>query len=347
MSAGSDATQPARDTERHSRLLGVALGAVVLDHVGDSAGPVGDPAPFPRGAALMHGVDAWVLLDDDAERRLGSALAWALRAGARALHVVARDGGGVLARRAHEFSFPTSVWALDGRSIERAEPQPLGPPDPPPAAHLALMDLIERAGASPVVEHGIVMGEVRGLEVCRVVDDRHTGAVRLEVGVGAHDREAFTMIYGDVPELPALRGVVDAVLEHRVPGSVRHPLSRLAPERLLRWRLLQDGAPVGAVELVPAEPPMPRRNLSEVVACTATGTGVDGSAMVVVCSSAVDLDVIPYAVDARLAASGAPGVAGGGLEPRLVVVMPERDLVPLTMELAGLVRAPLDTVAFD
>ena len=52
-----------------------------------------------------------------------------------------------------------------------------------------------------VVEHGVVTGEVRGLEVCRVVDDRTTGdGVRLEVGVGAHDREAFAIIHGDVPD---------------------------------------------------------------------------------------------------------------------------------------------------
>jgi hypothetical protein len=311
MPAGPGATQPARDTERHGRLLGVALVAVVRDHLGEG-GTVGPPAQFPRGAALVHGADAWVLLDEDAERRLGSALAWALRAGTRTLNVVARDGTGVLARRAQELAFPTTVWALDGRSITRAAAQPLAPAEPPPAAHLALVDLIEQAGAEPAIEHGILTGEVRGLEVCRVVDDRHSGAVRLEVGVGAHDREAFTMIYGDVPGLPALRGVVDAVLEHRVPGSVRHPLSRLAPERLLRWRLLQDPSPLGAAELAPAEPPLPRRKLNEVVACTATGTGIDGRPIVAVCSSGVDLEVIPYAVDAPRAAAGAPGVARGG-----------------------------------
>ncbi len=59
---------------------------------------------------------------------------------------------------------------------------------------------------------------MRGLEVCRVVDDPATGAVRLEVGVGAHDREAFAIMHGDVPTVEALAGVVRAVAEHRRTG---------------------------------------------------------------------------------------------------------------------------------
>ena len=69
-----------------------------------------------------------------------------------------------------------------------------------------------------VVEHGVVTGEVRGLEVCRVVDvDDGGGRVRLEVGVGPHDREAFAIIHGDVPTRAALAGVVAAVAAARRP----------------------------------------------------------------------------------------------------------------------------------
>ena len=90
-------------------------------------------------------------------------------------------------------------------------------------AHLELVPVIEAGGATPLVEHGVVIGEVRGLEVCRVVDDPHTGAVRLEVGVGAHDREAFAIIHGDVPTVEALAGVVAAVAEHRSPDAPPAP----------------------------------------------------------------------------------------------------------------------------
>jgi hypothetical protein len=292
-----------------------------------------------------------VLLDEEPERRLGSAVAWAIRSGAASLHVIAGDGTGVLARRAAELVLQISVWRLDGASIRPAHPAPISPPEPPLAGHLALVDLIEEGGASPVVEHGVVVGEVRGLEVCRVVDDPHTGAVRLDVGVGAHDREAFALMYGDVPTVSALKGVVDAVSKSRVPGTA-HPLSRLAPERLLRWRLLQEPTLVGAVDLYPAQPPLPRTNLKDVVPCTAAGTAADGSPIIVVCSAGVDLDVVPYALDARLLATAELGWANGEHAPsrrlpRTVVAVPARDLVPLTREVGGLARDPLELIGLD
>ena len=92
--------------------------------------------------------------------------------------------------------------------------------------------MIEAAGAVPVIEHGLLAGEVAGLEVCRVVVDPGTGQARLEVGVGAHDREAFQLVHGDVPTVEALSSVVAAVAEHRRPGAPPHPLNRLGAERL-------------------------------------------------------------------------------------------------------------------
>jgi hypothetical protein len=332
------------DAERRSRLLGVTLRAVVAEHVG-AAAPVGDPQGFAPGAALRHAADAWVLLDQEPARRLGSALAWALRSGAERLHVVASAATGVLARRAAEFAYPIDVWQLDGRALRPAEAEALASPPAPRPEHVALAGLVEEAGAAVVIEHGVVRGEVRGLEVCRVVEDAATGAIRLEVGVGPHDREAFALMYGDVPVIDALRGVVDAVTLHRVPGTAQHPLTRLAPERLLRWRLEQDPSPVGASELFPAEPPLPREGLKQVVACSATGTSLDGAPLLVVCSSGVDLDVVPYAADARLAVRGAPGVGRGG--PRTVLAMPSRDVVPLTVEMAGLLRERVELVGVD
>ena len=58
---------------------------------------------------------------------------------------------------------------------------------------------------------------------------------------------------------------------------------------------------------------MPRPNVKDRVPCTALGRREDGSRVLVVCSVGVDLDLVPYAVDARLAASRRvvePGVVG-------------------------------------
>ena len=106
---------------------------------------------------------------------------------------------------------PIQVWALSGRELQ---PVPAGAIAGPPSAseaHLALAADIEAAGAASVVEHGVVTGEVRGLEVCRVVDGPMVAVSASRSASGVHDREAFAIIHGDVPTGAALAGVVAAV----------------------------------------------------------------------------------------------------------------------------------------
>jgi hypothetical protein len=289
-----------------------------------------------------------VLVEDDPARGLGPALAWAhRRATATHLHVLAERDTGLLARRAQAFATPITVWQVDGRALRPAVAEPLAPPRQASPAHLALIPAIEAGGATPVVEHGVVAGEVRGLEVCRVVDDPFDGHVRLEVGVGAHDREAFALVHGDIPGEEALAGVVRAVAAHRRGAGSDHPLQRLAPERLLRWRLEQAPESIGLAGLAPSEPPVPRRDVKLRAPCTALGRRADGSPVVVVCSTGVDLDVIPYATDARRSVFNGPPGAGGGERTTVetMVVLPPRDLVPITIELAGLLDQPVALVS--
>lgn len=331
--------------DRRSRLRALKLQALVRDHLGrDVDATLG---VYPPGAALVAEGAAWVLAEDDPERSLGPALAWARRQGATSLHLLAERGTGVLARRAAQLRFPIEVWHVDGRALLPAVAEPLPPPPPAAPEHLAFVDTIAEGGATPVVEHGVVTGEVRGLEVCRVVEDPETRAVRLEVGVGAHDRLAFGILHGDVPTVDALRGVVATVDRHRRPDAPQHPLNRLVPERLIRWQLEQDPSLLGLREVRRAEPPVPRPNVKDRVPCVALGTRDDGSPVLLVCSVGVDLDLVPYALDARLAAEAAmPGVGlGGDLETWLVV--PARDHVPVTDELARLADQAVSVVSFS
>lgn len=327
------------DDDRRRRLRGLKLRTLVREHVGP--GMDGELVPFAPGAALVDGGVAWVLVEDDQGRGLGPALAWSLRRGVGEIRLLAERDTGTLARRAAAFAIPISVWRVAERTLVAAEPAPLPVPPPPPPGHMALIPVIEDGGATPTIEHGVVAGEVRGLEVCRVVDDRHSGAVRLEVGVGAHDREAFALLHGDVPAPEALAGVVRAVEEWRRPNAPHHPLNRLAPERLLRWELLEHPTLIGLADVAPMSPPLPRPNLRDPVPCVALGRRRDGRELVVVCSVGVDLDLIPYAADARLSqAAGEP--AGRSEEAAVLVVVPQRDLVPITAEIAARLRHPVE-----
>jgi hypothetical protein len=243
------------------------------------------------------------------------------------------------------------VWHAEGRLLLPSIAEPIPAPAAADPDHLQFNNLIAEAGATPVVEHGVVFGEVRGLEVCRVVGDPIVGSIRLEVGVGPPDREAFQLIHGDVPPVEALARVVEAVLKYRSVDVPQHPLNRVARERFLRWRLEQEPELVGAVSLASVAPPLPRRNPNDVGACSAIGPIPTGQVVLAVCSTGVDLDVIPYAADARLAATGGRTVAAApsvdGEELHVVVVLPSRDLVPLTHDLAALLVQAVELVPVD
>ena len=322
-----------RISQRHRQLLSIKASALVRDHLDDDTTP--ESAEFGRGAAVRTDGAGWVLLDEQPERQLGAALAWAIRTpGVERLNLLTELSSGILARRAAGFTFPIDVWHVEGRQLLPAVAEPLLPPAAARAEHLALVDLIAAGGAVPLVEHGVVFGEVRGLEVCRVVDRPETGEVSLEVGVGVHDREAFAIIHGAVPTLDALAGVVRQVTAVRSPDVPHHPLNRLAAERLLRWRLEQEPALVGATSVRPAEPPVARPNVKDPVPCTATGVR-EGGEVTVVCSTGVDLDLMAYAVD----------VSARG--EHTVVALPRRDLVPVTRDLAALLVTPVELRAID
>src|SRR5438093_1278 len=81
------------------------------------------------------------------------------------LHVLVDQGAGVLARRAAAFDRPPTIWTIDGSSLHPAEPAPFLPEPPLDPLVAPLADVILTAGAEPVVEHGVLRGEVLGLEV--------------------------------------------------------------------------------------------------------------------------------------------------------------------------------------
>jgi hypothetical protein len=320
------------DPARRAALVGSSLRALVT---ATGATPVGEPAGIGTGAAIMSDDGtAWVLLVDRPASSLGGALGWAVRQSATGLHVLASEGTDVLARRAASFMLPIVVSHLDGRTLVPAVARPLTPSEPLPQRHRDLVSLIIAGGAEPVEEHGVLVGEVAGLEVCRVVDDVQTGEVRLEVGVGAHDRETFQLLHGDRPTVEALADVVRAVGAHRSVGALQHPLNQLAASRLLRARIMASPSLVGAGALVGAEPPAARSNLKDEVPCVARE--VDGD-RIVVCTTGVDLDAVPWAADA-IAVHGAS---------ECLIAAPARDVLDIQQRLAALLVTPTRFVPID
>ena len=335
------------DGDRRSRLLGIKLRALVGDHL---ARPVdSEPEGFPHGAALVDDGAAWVLVEGPAARSLGAALAWAIRHDTTSLDLVVEQDTGLLARRAQRLAFPVTVWFPQERVLLPVVAEPLVESSAPLPEHLELVSVIEAAGATANIEHGVVVGEVRGLEVCRVVDQPTVGhfaelgdiditpslanatadGVLLEVGVGANDREAFRLLHGDIPTVEALAAVVDSVLSHRSHDAPQHPLNRLGQERYLRWQLEQEPELVGMSTVSPAEPPQPRPNLKDPIPCVARAAGPGGRESMLVCSVGVDVDLVGFVADVQEMA-----------DLPVIVALRARDAVPITRDLMALLVAP-------
>lgn len=204
----------------------------------------------------------------------------------------------------------------------------------PSSEHLSFAGMFRDAGADVVIEHGVVAGEVIGLEVARVVQEN--GQACVQIGVGVHDRETFRMLNGAVATLEQMREVVRVVATHRAVGAPKHPLNLLATERALRHRTLLKPERIGCRSLEVVEPPYPRANLKDAVPCCATGIDLEGRDCVVVFTSGVDLDAIPFAVDARSRLSS---------HARLLVVAEARNIIPLQSKIASLFRVPIEMVS--
>lgn len=323
-----------------SRLALLRLQTVVASHNrrrGEGVSGI-TAVDFSLGVAGIVGTSGWVLVLESPERGLGPALLWMNKHHLMQVNVIVETGAEVLARRARLFALDINVWSVVGNELTAATPAPVVPPVAVPAHHLSFEGIIEHAGATVVREHGVLVGEVLGLEVCRVVDDPLTAhGARLEIGVGAHDRELFQTINGVSPTVESLSKVVQTVLRHRHAGAERHPLSQLGAERFFRDVLIAKPQLVGAHHLNRAEPPVARSNLKDAIPCVAVGEA-SGTALVVVCSAIIDIDLVPFAADARLC-----------LEPNadLVLAVAPNNVLPSMTRLANALHHPARFVGVD
>lgn len=323
---------PFEDSNRKQSLYQAKLRALVRPHADVDASVM---SGFPGGAALRVGDAGWVLVEERPERGLGGALAWGNKAGVAALHVIVPGAAaaGALARQAPCFRSPPTVWVVQGKEITTVAA--VAPPLPRPLSEAAglFAEVIWRAGAEPVVEGGVLTGEVLGLEVCRVVEDEY--GTRLEVGVGKHDREAHKLAGETSDAARDLAVAVAAVRQVRTADALPQQMNRLAAERWLRLAVGAHPEWVDALHLEPLAAFTVRDDLRLTAPAVARGRDAAGRGVVVACSTGIDVDLVPQAADARLAADPTA---------RLVLVLPEPDVHPVTRDLAARLVDPAEVV---
>ncbi len=227
---------------------------------------------------------------------LGGAMVAAARCGATELHLMG-DGSlltGDDARRAAWCRIPTHCWSVVGRELHPVPPvaladAPADEPDQLAKDEQVFVAMINAAGATPVVEQGVLRAEVLGLEVGRVQRDLETDMAYLAVGVGKHDRLAQSMMNAAVAPAVALKEAVAAVAVHRKPGAASHPANTVARSRWLREMVIADPKRFGFEA--------PCRRVAATVVSDLKASGVaslsavmNGQPLLVGCVAGVDLD---------------------------------------------------------
>jgi len=322
------------DPGQRQALLGVEATALVRTRWPDAAPSA--PGSFAGGVTVLDAGTGrgWVLFDGESAMSLGAALVWAEDHQVGELHIMIDLQGGnsvaaaVMARRAQAFRARPAVWSVAGRAVERVPPAQVVDPArlaDLPADAAQWEAVLVAHGVQPVIEHGVLRGDVLGLEVVRLVGDDAQGW-RLAVGVGDHDRDARREMVPDEDPFAALDQVVALVRTWRSPGARLHPANTLAPERWLRSVVASRPHLAGVTDLVPIAPPVERTDLRRRSPAPAAGTDLDGRPVVVVCSTGVDIDLVPSAADSRLL---------DGRAARLIIVVPDGDDHPVTRRVAA------------
>ena len=288
----------ALESDQRRRLEAVRLASALSRRGVDATGVIDSTSPI--GPAAIAGRVGWIVAVEHEHHALAVAQLWAASHDVGNLNLVVDANPTVVARRARYFTRETTIWSYVDNVLVEQSASSHEANKGVPASHEHFASLIADCGVDVVREHGVLSGEVLGLEVCRVVDDHsESSGVRLEIGVGVHDRETFRLVHGAVATGEQLMDVARTVSKIRNDPAAQHPLARLALERRLRSRLLSRPDLVGASRLVAAEPPVARANVKDSVPCIATGERADGTPLVVACTAIADLDVVSFGADAR------------------------------------------------
>jgi hypothetical protein len=290
-------------------------------------------ATFNAGVGLVDAGRAYVLLVQSAPSPMAAALSWGARNGAHEFHVIVDAPDPLLAVQARGLEPTPMMWQAVGTDLIEMEALALPEPVDPAPSVAAQIPLLEAAGCAVVVEHGVVIGEVLGLEVARVALEAD-GSSTVRVGVGLYDQEAHALVHARSSVEERLQQVTSEVGSHRHSGAGPHPLNRVARERWLRSVAFTDPSLLGLKTLENVPPLVPRGGIHEQRPVAARGTR-DTDLVLAVFSTGIDLDLVPAAA-AHLAQVPVDEV---------LLVLPARDHHAIIDSMASHLSAPARLVA--
>ena len=314
------------DAERLGGLARVKLEGLVRRAFPDVTA---DAEGFNAGVGIAQGDQAFVYLIEDAPSPMAAVLAWGERRSASELHVIVDAPDHVLALQARGLDPAPTIWQAVDTDLQPVAAHPEAPQslDVPDVVQ-AEVPVLEAAGCDVVVEHGVIIGEVLGVEVARIAVEVD-GQALVRVGVGLYDQEAHALVHAKSSVSDRLDQVIAEVRRHRNADAGPHPLNRIARERWLRSLVVADPALLGLDTLELEAPLVPRSGIHEQRPVAARGTRGDADVLVV-CSTGIDLDLVPMAA----------AHIGDQRPDEVVLVLPERDHHDIISRMASRLAVP-------
>ena len=220
------------------------------------------------------------------------------------------------------------LWVVEGNKLvphpelkleERHAPQPLNP---------TIASLLETNGCEIVQENGMTKGEIKGLEVARVVEGSE-GESALQVGVGIYDQEAHKLVDGNESTEEKLSRVVSEVLHYRNKQARPHPLNRVSRPKWLISELVNSPENSGLEEVRRLPVATESKAITETTPAAALARA-ENTKVLIVASVGVDLNAIPIA----------SGLSVSTQADEIWMIQSERDKYPVLERQAKHLKVP-------
>lgn len=302
----------------------------------DNSHAIGDN---PNCVGVKKDNQIWILCEQPDGSCLLSSVALAQKQKAEQIYIFVSSPTTSLARWASYFvSLKIQIWYFDKTSAQVLLPTDLEPPAPLVFDPNGFVEEIEKAGARSLIQDGILIADVKGLEVARVVQDPDL-QFRLRVGVGRNDRQGHAIMNPDAKTSDLLPRVVKEILTYRKPGIPLRKENTLCSQNWLRHIVINNPSLIGASSLSPSFIPGYLVGPNSTSPAVAGGFDKDGSPIGAIFYVGIDPQIILSAIDVRI--SLARDFFNNKYRPddiNILIVIPQGDDHPFITKLANLLH---------
>jgi len=246
-----------------------------------------------------------------------------------AIHIILDEPDPLLTHQAMGLHTDCTFWVVEK---DQLIPHPEGKtgerPEKPVVNETAMSLLIEN-GCDVIREHDVIKGEIKGLEVARIIKD-FDNLSNMQIGVGHYDQEAHKLVdWGESPNEKLAR-VVSEVRQYRNKEAQPHPLNRVARSKWLISEMIASPKIVGLEEIRHLPTPESTKAITETAPAAALGK-IGDKVILIVASVGVDLKAVPIASGLSVAT-----------EPdEIWMVLPEKDKHPALLRQAEHLKTPV------